>query len=110
MAGARRDRARRGNIYRERAIKILPWVCAWCGREFSGKKLHELTVHHKDRDPYNNPPDGSNWEMLCLYCHENEHSRAVDASLGNPTFSQDENDAPSTYQPFAELGAKLKSR
>ncbi|MFA7667514.1 MAG: HNH endonuclease, partial [Burkholderiaceae bacterium] len=20
-----------------------------------------------------NPPDGSNWELLCLYCHDNEH-------------------------------------
>lgn len=61
--------------YRNQALKILPWVCAKCGRDFSGKKLRELTVHHKDHNYKNNPPDGSNWELLCLYCHDNEHSR-----------------------------------
>src|SRR5258706_16010842 len=47
LAEARQLRARRGNIYRDQALKILPWICAWCGREFTSKKLHELTVHHK---------------------------------------------------------------
>ncbi len=65
----------REKSYRERALKILPHVCARCGREFSGKRLRELTVHHKDHNHDNNPPDGSNWELLCLYCHENEHAR-----------------------------------
>ena len=32
-------------------------------------------MHHKDHNHDNNPPDGSNWELLCLYCHDNEHSR-----------------------------------
>jgi len=62
-------------IYRDRALKILPWICALCGREFEGKKLRELTVHHKDHDHNNNPPDGSNWELLCIYCHEHVHSQ-----------------------------------
>ena len=48
-------------------------VCQRCGREFSGKRLRELTVHHKDGDHFNNPPDGSNWALLCLYCHDDEH-------------------------------------
>ena len=61
--------------YREQALKVLPWVCAKCGRDFPGKKLRELTVHHKDHDYTNNPPDGSNWELLCLYCHDNEHQK-----------------------------------
>ena len=47
--------------YRERALKIFPWVCASCGRDFNGKNLRELTVHHKDHNYKNNPPDGSNW-------------------------------------------------
>ena len=64
LAEARRMRVRRGNLYRDQALKILPWICAWCGREFTSKKLHELTVHHKDRNHNNNPPDGSNWELL----------------------------------------------
>ena len=60
--------------YREQALKLFPWVCGRCGREFSGKNLRELTVHHKDHDHSNNPPDGSNWELLCIYCHDEEHT------------------------------------
>ena len=73
VAEARRDREQREKTYRAQALKIYPWVCARCGREFSGKKLRELTVHHKDHNHDYNPPDGSNWELLCLYCHDNEH-------------------------------------
>ncbi len=75
VSEARRHQAQRENTYRERAFKLFPKVCAKCGRELSGKKLRELTVHHKDHNHDNNPPDGSNWELLCLYCHDNEHSR-----------------------------------
>ena len=40
---AQRYRDQRANTYREQALKIYPWICARCGREFSGKKLRELT-------------------------------------------------------------------
>jgi hypothetical protein len=33
--------------YREQAVKLFPWVCGRRGREFNGKNLRELTVHHK---------------------------------------------------------------
>ena len=79
IAEVRRNRELREKTYRERALKLFPHVCGKCGREFSGKKLKELTVHHRDHDHDNNPPDGSNWELLCIYCHDNEHSRHVDA-------------------------------
>jgi hypothetical protein len=36
-----------------------------------------LTVHHKDGNHHNNPADGSNWENLCVYCHDDEHSRSL---------------------------------
>jgi hypothetical protein len=62
IAEARRNRALREKEYREQALKMYPHLCARCGREFSGKKLRELTVHHKDHNHDNNPPDGSNWE------------------------------------------------
>ena len=52
--------------YRSQALKLLPHVCARCAREFEGKRLRELTVHHKDGDHHNNPADGSNWELLCV--------------------------------------------
>ncbi len=25
------------------------------------------------------PEDGSNWELLCLYCHDHEHSKYTEA-------------------------------
>jgi hypothetical protein len=65
--------------YRSAALKLLPHICARCAREFEGRRLRELTVHHKDGNHDNNPADGSNWELLCVYCHENEHARYEDA-------------------------------
>ncbi len=73
VAEARQSRAEREQGYREKALKLFPHVCAKCGREFAGKDLRELTVHHRDHNHMNNPPDGSNWELLCVYCHDNEH-------------------------------------
>ena len=63
--------------YRERSLKIHGLICAKCGREFDHTNRHLLTVHHKDGNPKNNPPDGSNWENLCVYCHDDEHSREL---------------------------------
>jgi len=63
--------------YRERSLKINGLICAKCGREFDPKTIHLLTVHHKDGNKMNNPPDGSNWENLCVYCHDDEHSRGI---------------------------------
>jgi hypothetical protein len=111
LAEARKVRVRRGNLYRDQALKILPWVCAWCGREFTSKKLRELTVHHKDRNHNNNPPDGSNWELLCLYCHESEHSRMLDEEASGETAEYDEEqDRPATYNPFANLKKLVKNK
>ena len=63
--------------YRERSLKLHGLICAKCGREFEEKDRHLLTVHHRDGNHSNNPPDGSNWENLCAYCHEDEHSRGL---------------------------------
>jgi hypothetical protein len=78
VAAARQGREQRELGYREQALKMYPWVCGRCSREFTRANLHELTVHHRDHDHDNNPPDGSNWELLCLYCHDNEHARYLD--------------------------------
>jgi predicted HNH restriction endonuclease len=63
--------------YRERSLAIHGLICARCGREFEPARRHLLTVHHKDGNHLNNPPDGSNWENLCVYCHEDIHSRGL---------------------------------
>ena len=86
--------------YREQALKILPWVCGKCGRDFTGKKLRELTVHHKDHNFRNNPPDGSNWELLCIYCHDNEHQKRNEVDQGNT--GTNGKLAHATHNPFAE--------
>ncbi len=105
---AQRYRAQRDKTYREQALKIYPWICAKCGREFSGKKLRELTVHHRDHNHDNNPPDGSNWELLCLYCHENEHARDQVADAYKAATPGEAREPTSTYKPFADLADVLK--
>jgi len=92
---------RDGQEYREQALKLYPWICGRCAREFPASRLRELTVHHKDGNHANNPPDGSNWELLCLYCHENEHARLEDARAGGGGGEK----APeaATQKPFAAL-------
>ena len=108
-----RSQRERENTYRERALKLFPWVCGHCGRDFSGKNLKELTVHHKDHNHDNNPPDGSNWELLCIYCHENEHSRdlVADAYDPTPSTSRDaDSDNDFSDNPFAGLGDLLKDK
>ena len=94
--------------YREQALKIYPWICGRCGREFKGANLRELTVHHRDHNHANNPPDGSNWELLCLYCHDNEHQRQLEASAdrGNATAPRE----AATHNPFADLKARLEEK
>ena len=94
--------------YRTQALKILPPLCTRCAREFSGKRLRELTVHHKDGNHENNPPDGSNWELLCVYCHENEHARVADSRAGGSTKQPDP--TPAKYKPLAGLDKLIKKK
>ena len=107
VADARRNREQRDQGYREQALKLYPWICGRCSREFTRANLHELTVHHRDHDHDNNPPDGSNWELLCLYCHDNEHQRMV-AEHGMSEQSADDKDDGATHQPFSGLDEILK--
>ncbi|MGB5621136.1 MAG: YajD family HNH nuclease [Gammaproteobacteria bacterium] len=105
---ARQQRAQREKGYRAQALKLYPNICARCGREFSGDNLRELTVHHKDHNHDNNPTDGSNWELLCLYCHDNEHARYLTAEDSNAVAPGKESQPPSCHSPFANLGTLLK--
>jgi ribosomal protein L37AE/L43A len=102
------ERQRREHSYREQALKLYPWVCARCGREFSGKRLSELTVHHRDHNHDNNPPDGSNWELLCLYCHDNEHSRYTDQQWHSEEQPGARREPGATYKALAGIGDLLK--
>lgn len=110
VAEVRRSREQRERTYREQALKLYPWICARCGREFSGKKLRELTVHHKDHNHDNNPPDGSNWELLCIYCHDNEHSRNETADVYDDARPGETGETASGFRPFADLERLLKKK
>jgi hypothetical protein len=107
VAEAQSSRTRREQGYREQALKIYPWICGRCAREFTRENLQQLTVHHRDHNHDNNPPDGSNWELLCLYCHDNEHSRYLD-SVGQA--ASGEATPLATHRPFADLQSLLKGR
>ncbi len=106
MARARRATEDRLRGYREQALKLYPWICGRCGREFTRGNLHELTVHHRNHNHDDNPPDGSNWELLCLYCHDNEHQRELEQRAGHGGAEQTLEH--STSKPFAALAELLK--
>ncbi len=110
VATAQRQREQRERDYREQALKLYPWVCGRCAREFDRATLRELTVHHKDHNHDNNPADGSNWELLCLYCHDNEHSRLTEAARQGGAAQPGAAAARATHNPFADLKAMLKEK
>jgi len=107
VRNARRNADQRAAGYREQALKLYPWVCGVCARTFTHANLQLLEVHHKNGNHDDNPPDGSNWELLCTYCHEHEHSKIkdsegrVDAKTGL---------AAATSNPFADLKAMLEAK
>lgn len=108
LAEQREYIAKREKSYREQALKLYPWVCGRCSREFSGANLRELTVHHRDHDHDNNPSDGSNWELLCLYCHDEEHTKFENLVRYGST--KDGKLKPATFNPFAGLKDQLEGK
>lgn len=103
VAEARAAADERAKGYREQALKIYPWICGRCAREFTHTNLRELTVHHRDHNHNNNPSNGSNWELLCLYCHDNEHQKQLELEAGGGGGGQRTETA--THSPFADLKA-----
>ena len=110
VADARRASDERDKTYREQALAIYPWICGRCGREFARHNLQQLTVHHRDHNHDNNPPDGSNWELLCLYCHDNEHQRQQEQAAGTGSSVGGRSDSVAKHRPFADLASLLKRK
>ncbi len=110
VAETHRNRDKRELGYREQSLKMYPWVCGRCSREFTRANLHELTVHHRDHNHDNNPADGSNWELLCLYCHDNEHSRLLDNEYTQGSSDSDKSDNHATHNPFGTLESLMKKK
>ncbi len=109
VSDARRNQELREQSYRGQALKLYPWICGRCAREFTHKTLTELTVHHKNHNHDDNRSDGSNWELLCLYCHDNEHSRYEETRFGS-TQSNKTSSPEATHNPFADLKSLLSSK
>ena len=110
VAEMRKEEQQRQAGYRERALKLFPHVCGRCGRDFEGKNIRELTVHHIDHNHDNNPQDGSNWELLCIYCHDHEHTRGVqDDRLQGGSENSQEGERLS-HSPFAALAQKMEGK
>jgi HNH endonuclease len=111
VAMARRSKEEREKGYREQALKLYPWICGRCAREFDLKNLRELTVHHVDHNHDNNPADGSNWELLCLYCHDNEHQRFEEQIRYGSSGNQDRQvSGGGTFSPFADLKSLMQKK
>ena len=108
VASARKGSDARERGYREQALKLYPWICGRCSREFTRENLKELTVHHRDHNHDYNPTDGSNWELLCVYCHDNEHSRYIDGAHGSAVTEGDSQTA--SHNPFANLKEMLNKK
>jgi predicted HNH restriction endonuclease len=104
---ARRNADQRAAGYRAQALKLFPWVCGRCARTFTHSNLQLLEVHHKNSNHDDNPPDGSNWELLCTYCHEHEHSKLKD---GEGRTNTSNTLAAATHNPFAALKALMASK
>lgn len=104
---ARRHQDERAKTYREQALKLYPWICGRCQREFTRVNLPELTVHHRNHNHDDNPADGSNWELLCLYCHDNEHQRQLEAHGQSGAATSENTASGATHNPFADLKSLL---
>ncbi len=104
---ARQNADLRAKGYREQALKLFPWVCGCCTRAFERSNLYELEVHHKNSDHDDNPPDGSNWELLCTYCHEQEHTKYLNST---GCIGKDTPETVATHNPFANIKEMLKKQ
>ena len=111
VADAIKNRQNREQNYRAKALKMYPWICGRCEREFIRTNIIELTVHHRNHDHDDNPEDGSNWELLCIYCHENEHSRFADQVRGEGyVLTDNKKQQEATSNPFANLKEMLDKK
>lgn len=107
IAKAQKDREERENNYRAKALKMYPWICGRCSREFTRETVQELTVHHRNHNHDDNPEDGSNWELLCLYCHDNEHQRLLESERKGSGVKDKKADQV-THNPFGNIRDLLK--
>ena len=109
VSEARKQQELREQSYRGQALKMYRWICGRCAREFDHKNLGELTVHHRNHNHDDNPQDGSNWELLCLYCHDNEHQRYEETRFGSAKTASS-NATVVGHNPFANLKEMINKK
>ncbi len=64
-------------------------------------------MHHRDHNHNNNPPDGSNWELLCIYCHDHEHEKTLLGGYYEGARAQKDTLKPSIFEQFSVLDSLL---
>ena len=92
VTDARRNQELREQSYRGQALKLYPWLCGRCAREFTHTNLTELTVHHKNHNH-----------------DDNEHSRYEETRFGNSQATKS-SASVATHNPFADLKSLLGSK
>ena len=106
VAAARRAREERERGYRERALKLYPWVCGPCARTLTyANPRFEVAA-----DVLGVSPVGRAEQLLCLYCHDNEHRRLEDHLAADGRSVADKPKPESTHKAFGALADLLKGR
>lgn len=73
--------------------------CGVSGEAYHKEKGRDFDLDHVDDDPYNNPSDGSNWQLLCHPCNVRKISKR---GARRPFFSR--------YNEFKEEYAYARER
>jgi hypothetical protein len=105
-------------VYGKNEKKVIENVLSNFSRKYAGgvegssveSDYVNSHVHHKDHNHNNNPPDGSNWELLCIYCHENEHARDQVADAYTTDSGDESPDNNFSHNPFAGLADRRKNK
>jgi len=67
-----------------------------------------LYATQPDHNYKNNPPADSNWELLCLYFHDNKYSCSLDAKWLAKENLDKKDEPTTTHSPFANLKDLLR--
>jgi hypothetical protein len=70
-------------VARRAAIRRANGHCEVCGAKLKRRPNGNVIcqTHHRDGDPTNNPPDGSNLDVCCLGCHSGSRKPADPPAL-----------------------------
>lgn len=71
-----------GYGYCDCVLKMYLWICGCCVCEFDCSNVQQFIVYYCNYNYDDNFVDGSNWELLCVYCYDNEYQCYFDYDSG----------------------------